>query len=430
MEIEFQYGSTGVRFEIPDESHSRVMKANKMSVLKDPVGEIYTKLNNPMNSQPFDQLLRKKMRNPEDYIIILVDDHTRPISSKFFLDALSKIFQNHNIGDERIKILVAAGLHRKSSLLELKRMLGEEHINRFDILFHDANNEMELEYIGETSRGTGVYLNTHYVQAAFRIASGYVEPHFFSGYSGGRKAIVPGIAGKSTILRNHSEKNIDSRYARFGILEHNPLHEELVEATRLLKPDFCINAIINQNHQITHIAAGNIFAVHNHLVQIQERECFREISKLYDIVICGNGGFPLDLNLYQAVKSMAIGELACKKQGVIIAVNECRDGVGQEYFNKLNNSGYTPEEIYKNALSGKLNIPDIWQIQVMARILMHHTVYIVSSMKESQIGNIGLKHAETVEKAIKFASKDLQKKMDEISILVLPDGPKVLPKKV
>jgi nickel-dependent lactate racemase len=196
----------------------------------------------------------------------------------------------------------------------------------------------------------------------------------------------------------------------------------------LLKPDFCINAILNRNHAITHVAAGNIFAVFNHLVQIQEQQCFRDLHKKYDIVICGNGGFPLDLNLYQAVKSMAIGEIACKDKGIIIAVNECKDGVGQESFNQLINSGETPEKIYENALNGKIAVPDVWEIQVMARILMHHSVYVVSSMKKSELGNTGLKYASSVEEAIKNGVTDLGKVPEKITILVLPDGPLVLPK--
>ena len=330
--------------------------------------------------------------------------------------------------DEKIKILVSTGLHRRPNHSELIRMIGSEHLNRFDVLFHDAKNEMELDYVGDTSSGNSVYLNTYYVNAAFRIATGYVEPHFFSGFSGGRKAIVPGIAGKNTILFNHSAKNIHSEYARFGSLEGNPLHQDMEEATRLLKPDFCINAILNRYHKLTHIAAGNIFAVFNSLVQIQEQKCFKDIPKKYDMVICGNGGFPLDLNLYQAVKSMVIGELACKKGGIIISVNECRDGIGQESFSELINSGDTPEVIYEKALDGRINVPDIWEIQVMSRVLMNHVVFVVSTMKESELGNTGLRFASSVEDAINRGLEELGSLPGDTSILIIPDGPLMLPK--
>ena len=136
----------------------------------------------------------------------------------------------------------------------------------------------------------------------------------------------------------------------------------------------------------------------------------------------------MDLNLYQAVKSMVIGELACKKNGIIIAVNECRDGVGQDSFKELINSGDSPKIIYENALNGKIAVPDIWEIQVMARVLMNHFVYVISSMKESEIGNTGLLYAESVEDAIKKSSLRLDKRPEDIEVLALPDGPIILPK--
>jgi nickel-dependent lactate racemase len=306
-------------------------------------------------------------------------------------------------------------------------MIGDEYLEKFDVLFHNAENEEELEYIGETDSGNSVYLNTHYVQAAFRIVTGYVEPHFFSGYSGGRKAILPGIAGKETIIQNHSAKKIHSSNARFGIASNNPIHEEMEEATRMSKPEFCINAILNKDHEITHIAAGNIFAVFNHLVQIQEKTCFTQIKDQYDIVICTNGGYPLDQNLYQAVKSMAIGEMASKKNGIIISINECRDGVGQDGFNSLINSGQTPIEIYNDALEGTITMHGIWQIQIMARVLRNHSVYVVSSLEEKALGNVGLKFGKTVEEAIFKGIDELKKPIDEISVLLLPDGPLLLP---
>ena len=429
MEVDFLYGTTGLKFSIPNEFPITCLRAEDTPSLQNLVQEIIDKLEHPMSSQPLSQLLAKKMKNNhEDDIVVLIDDHTRPISSKYFLDALSKIFRSQNITDERVKILVSTGLHRKSTHSELVRMIGEEHLDRFDVIYHDANNEMELDHVGDTSSGNAIYLNSHYVQAAFRIVTGYVEPHFFSGFSGGRKAVLPGIAGKNSILFNHSAKNIHSESARFGGLENNSLHEDMIEATRLLKPEFCINAILNRDHDITHIAAGNIFAVFNHLVQIQQKNCFKEISHKYDIVICGNGGFPLDLNLYQSVKSMVIGELACKENGVIIAVNECRDGAGQKSFKELINSGDSPNLIYEKALNGQIEVPDIWEIQVMSRVLMHHSVYVVSSMSESELGNTGLKYAKNVEDAIQKGVIELGKLPKDTKILVLPDGPLVLPK--
>jgi nickel-dependent lactate racemase len=174
------------------------------------------------------------------------------------------------------------------------------------------------------------------------------------------------------------------------------------------------------------VAAGDLELVHKRLVDYQKNHIFKEIQEPFDIVVCGNGGYPLDLNLYQAVKSMAIGEMGVKRGGTIISVNECREGVGvgQDKFKELIFSGKTPEEIYNRILKKEIVVPDQWQIQVLTRILMKSEIYIVSKMKEEEIGNIGLKYANTVENAI---NQSLIKHGYNAKILILPNGPQILP---
>ncbi|MCP4763138.1 MAG: nickel-dependent lactate racemase, partial [archaeon] len=327
MKVDFQYGKSGLIFNIPEKYENVTILEPKEDIgLKDPVNEIYNSFQKPMSSKPLKLLLQRRKVGE---IVIIVEDHTRPLKSKSIIEALIKIFSELNINDNEVKILVATGLHRSSTPDELERMLGIDIINRFDIIFHDANNKMDLDNIGENKFGNQIYLNSLYINAGFRIVTGYVEPHFFAGYSGGRKSLIPGIAGKETILNNHSAKNCDNENARFGFLKGNPIHEDASEAVKMAKPDFCINTIINSTHEITKVASGNITSVHNYLVQIQQKKCFSEIDKKFDIILCGNGGYPLDLNLYQSVKSMAIGEIAVKKGGIIISINECSDKVGQ-----------------------------------------------------------------------------------------------------
>ncbi|MHA1338380.1 MAG: nickel-dependent lactate racemase [Promethearchaeota archaeon] len=428
-EVIFQYGTSGLKFNIPDELDAIVLEPIEQKPLENPVEHIYKCLLQPLNSKPLNQILEKWLEKKQGNIVIVVEDHTRPMPSKPVLYAIIKLFKEININDNDVKILIGTGLHRAPTSDELRRMLGDEIINRFDIIFHNANNQNKLEYVGNTKFGTEVYLNSSYVNAGVKIITGYVEPHFFAGFSGGRKSLIPGIAGKDTILSNHSASNIHGN-ARFGELIGNRVHEDAVEAVKLpkAKPDFCINVLINSKHEITHVSCGNIFAVHNILVQKLNNICFKKFNHRFDIVMCGNGGAPLDLNLYQAVKSMAIGELAVKENGYIIAINECRDGVGQDSFNNLINSGKTPKQIYKDAIEGVIKVPDIWEIQILARILMKHKIFVVSSMKEDELGNIGLMYAESVEDALSKIFKEINKPLNEIKTLILPKGPQILPK--
>ena len=204
------------------------------------------------------------------------------------------------------------------------------------------------------------------------------------------------------------------------------MNEHSLEIAKKAKVDFIVNVCINEHHQITQVAAGDLEKAHEFLVGYQLKKVFREISEPYDIVVCGNGGYPLDLNLYQAVKSMALGEMAVKQGGTIISANECSDGVGigQEDFRKLLFSGMTPSEIYNKILTKEILVPDQWEIQILARVLMKAEIYIVSSLKDDGIGNIGLKLSHTVEEAIQ---KSLEKHGKSARILILPNGPQVLP---
>ncbi len=208
--------------------------------------------------------------------------------------------------------------------------------------------------------------------------------------------------------------------------KENPLHTQAFEISNSIGVDFIVNVCINERHEIVQIAAGDLNEAHESLVIYQKKHIFREIKEPYDIVVCGNGGYPLDLNLYQAVKSMAIGEMAVKNSGTIIAVNECAEGIGigQDKFKELLYSGMNPSDIHRKILNKDIIASDQWEIQILARVLMKAEIFIISNLKEDEIGNIGLKYAETVEEAIKIS---LNKYGPKASILFLPNGPFVLP---
>ncbi|MFX1554042.1 MAG: nickel-dependent lactate racemase, partial [Promethearchaeota archaeon] len=359
-------------------------------------------------------------------VCIIANDATRPVPSSLILEVLIDELGKYGIKDNQIKILIATGLHRASRDEELERILGKNLKMRLKTIDHIATDRKSLFNLGITKDKNPIFINKHYCEADLKILTGYVEPHFFFGFSGGRKSIIPGIAGIETIQANHSAENIASPYSRFGIYKENLLHKNAMEITKRVGVDFIINVCINELHEIVEIAAGDIEKVHEKLVDYQLKHIFREINKPCDIIICGNGGYPLDLNLYQAVKSMAIGEMAVKKGGTIIAVNECADGIGigQDEFKKLIFSGMAPEEIHKKILNKEIVVPDQWEIQILARILMKADIFVISRLKKNELGNIGLKYAKTVEDAI---TNCLNKYGDDASILILPNGPQILP---
>ncbi|MHA1678423.1 MAG: nickel-dependent lactate racemase [Promethearchaeota archaeon] len=425
MKVKLDYGKNGLMVDIDPSLKVDIFKAKNLNPLENLGLEIQRAIDNPIHSKNLREIIKSK--SEINNVCIVVSDATRPVPSYLILESLIPKLNEYGIDNEKITILIATGLHRKSQEEELDRILGPKIKNKIKHVDHCAKDENSLKYLGKTKENIPIWINKLYCESDLKILTGYVEPHFFFGFSGGAKSIVPGIAGVNTILENHSARNIASPHARFGIFKKNPLAENSREIVELVGVDFTVNVCINSNHEIIKVAAGSLEQVHDELINFQLKNVFKKITQPYDVVICGNGGYPLDLNLYQAVKSMAIGELAVKEGGTIISVNECIDGigVGQDDFKKLLFSGLEPSKLYQKIINGEIKVPDQWEIQILARILMKAEIIVVSSLKPEDLGNIGLKHANSVEEALHEASL---KHGNDMRVLVLPNGPLILPK--
>jgi nickel-dependent lactate racemase len=422
--MKLDYGKYGLEVTLSPKWNTIVLRPQKQEVIANPIKAIRDAIKNPLESSPLETII--KTRKTVKSVCVVASDQTRPVPTNLILEGVINELFDYRIQEKQITILIATGLHRPASNEERARILGDIVNSDINVVNHIATDAKSLVSLQNLEVKGPIFINKNYIDSDLRILTGYVEPHFFFGFSGGNKSIVPGIAGAETILANHSAENIASPYARFGSYKKNPLAIQSAKIAKMVGIDFAVNVCINETHDITQVAAGEVNAVHNRLVDFQSTHMFKEIPKPYDIVICGNGGYPLDLNLYQAVKSMAIGEIAVKQGGTIISVNECREGVGlgQDRFKELIFSGKTPKEIYNKILRKEIVVADQWEIQVLTRILMKAEVYLISNMRKEEIGNIGLKYADTVENAIK---QSLVKHGKDAKILVLPNGPQILP---
>jgi len=414
--MKLDYGKNKIEVNINPNWNTTIISPLKQLVIKNPIEAVRDAIKNPVGSLPLKSII--KARKSIKSVCIVVSDATRPVPTHFIIEGLLKELIDYGIQEKKIRFLIATGLHRPSRREELKRIFGTVLTSEVKIGNHNATDKKSLVSLHNSDLEDPIYVNRYYYESDLKILTGYVEPHFFFGFSGGYKSIVPGLAGAETILANHSAENI--------IYENNPLPEHSSRQAKKVGVDFTINVCIDKNHEITQIAAGDLELAHKRLVDYQKKNIFKEIQEPFDIVVCGNGGYPLDLNLYQAVKSMAIGEMGVKRGGTIISVNECIEGVGvgQDKFKELIFSEKNPEEIYNKILNKEIVGPDQWEIQVLTRILMKSEIYLVSSMQKEEIGNIGLKYADTVENAIK---QSLIKHGNDANILILPNGPQILP---
>ncbi|MHA1370052.1 MAG: nickel-dependent lactate racemase [Promethearchaeota archaeon] len=411
MKIKLAYGKKGLDVDLPASLNIEVVWPMTMKALDNPGIHVERALNSPINSPRLEEIIESKIKNDvvgdinELIACLVVSDHTRPIPTYQILPPILDRLHTCGLSKDNIKILIATGLHRRSSSDELEEMLGDEIVRDYTIICHDATDKEVLDYIGTSSSGSGIWINRNFISAHLRILTGYVDPHFFAGFAGGRKSVVPGIAGSETILANHSARNINDENARFLKLEKNPIHEDALEIARMVGVDFIVNVCLNDRHEITRVSAGDLESAHMDLVSFMANHVVKSFEDYFDIVVVNNGGYPLDLNLYQAVKSMAIGELIVRDGGVIISVNELSDGFGPMRFKEILEAESDPGQLIDKLITGELVTESQWEVQILARVLQRSDIFVVSSLGKNAFKDvkIGLKWAPDVLSAIKIA---------------------------
>ncbi|MEM2936009.1 MAG: nickel-dependent lactate racemase [Candidatus Bathyarchaeia archaeon] len=419
MMLKFPYGKGFLELDIPEVNLASVVESHSVKAAEDAEGEIVRALNNPIGSGRVEDLVKR-----EDRVALIVSDITRPAPNQLMVPPILEALRKAGLREENLEIIVANGLHRSPSRREMEELLGKRILEEAPLMNHDARDDEELVEAGRTSFRTRVTLNRRVVEADSVIITGLIEPHFFAGYSGGRKSILPGIAGAESIFQNHSFRMIGHPKARYGILKGNPIHEDSVEAARFVKLKFMVNVVLNKERQIMKAFAGDFLRAHEAGVKFLEGLVKVPTPHRADIVVTTNGGYPLDRNLYQAVKGMATGELVVKEGGVIIIMAECIDGVEHMDFQRLMEGAKTPKEVLET-IREKEPLGDQWEAQVLARVLQRAEVIVVSKgVKDSIIEDMLMTPASTPEEALNLALRKMGK---NAKIVAVPEGPFVIP---
>ena len=356
-------------------------------------------------------------------VVLVTSDHTRAVPSKLTLPILLEEIRAGN-PDADITILIATGLHRPTTEEEQRRMFGDAIVDQEKIVVNKAFEDEDFERVCELPSGAELWVNKLALHCDLLVTEGFIEPHFFAGFSGGRKSILPGICNAVTVNENHSYKAIASPYAATGVLEHNPIHEDMVFAARAVNVQFIMHVALNAEKKVIAAFAGDLEQAH-----LQGVEFVRGLAQCPsvtgDIVVTSNGGYPLDQNLYQSPKAVATAEACCRDGGVIIMCASCCDGMGGTHFEKLIVRGTVDEiDAYLSKIPPKETIPEMWCAQIFSRILKKHRIILVTNyLDHEMVRKANMIPASSPDEALEMAYGMMGR---DAEVVVIPDGVAVL----
>jgi nickel-dependent lactate racemase len=326
---------------------------------------------------------------------------------------------------QQITLINGTGTHRANTDSELRRMLGDAIVDGYRIVTHDARDRDAQVKVGTARFGNDVWLDRAYVGASARILTGFIEPHFFAGFSGGPKMVMPAVAGLETVMRNHGARMIGDPGATWGVTEGNPIWEEIREAALMAPPTFSLNVTLNKQHEITGVFAGDLLASHQAGARWVKQTAMRAVDAPFDVVLTTNSGYPLDLNVYQAIKGISAAARIVKEGGAIVAAAECWDGIPDhgEYKDMLF-AAKSPEDILAQVNAPGFQRPDQWQAQIQAIIQRRCRVFLHSSLPDDLVHRTMLLSCADIETQV---ARLLHEYGPDARLCVLPQGPQTIP---
>jgi len=412
MKASINYGHDSLVIDIPSENYMGTLNPKDIKEIDDPVSEVRRALAHPIGCKKL-----RKLVFPKDKVIILASDVSRPSPSSILLPPILEELNEAGVNNDQITIIFGLGVHRKQTEEEKKRLVGNEVYKQVNCIDHDIDDCVK---IGTTKRGNEVSVFKKILDANFIIATGNLEFHYFAGFSGGAKAIAPGVCSRNTIANNH--KHFLEPGAKAGRIQGNPIREEIEEIGEMVGIDFMVNAVLNSHKKVVKVVAGEITKAHREGTKYVN-DMFRvEIDALADIVLTSPGGYPKDIDLYQTHKGMENASLAVKKGGIIIVAGECRDGLGEGKFAQALDGKLSPqeliEELKKNFILGRHKASRV------AKIHLDSEIYLVSNLPTEIKSKLFIKNFNSLEEAFYQA---LKVKGEKAKVLVIPYGGSTLP---
>ena len=414
--VSLSYGKEKVQLSLENLNLLDVLKLAEVSPIKDPVSSLKVALANPIGSPPLKEVVKAG-----DKVAIIVNDDTRIANTSFFLPYILKDIEGEGVEREDICIVFANGTHRLLSEEKQKEILGEEIYKNYRIINHDCHDKENLVYVGETSRGNKVEINRYVVEADKVILTGSIVYHFFVGYGGGRKAVVPGVAAYDTIRFNHSFMLKDG--AEIGNLTGNPVHEDILEAVRFVNPDFLLNIVLNDKKEFLGFFTGDYIKAHAEGCRMVDKAYGIPIAERAELVIASCGGHPKDLNLYQAQKTLDNAVRAVSPGGVIILLAKCPEGLGSATLEEWLDKYSTPEEVYEAVRSDF--VIGGHKAYALTRLTQEARIIMVTDLPAETVKKVHYTHASNITEAMDLARNFLGK--EKPSAYIMPQASLTLP---
>jgi lactate racemase len=419
MQIKLAYGKTGLPIELDDPLNVTVVEPTFVPALPDPAAAVRAALREPIGSPPLLDLLRPGMR-----VGVVFSDITRPAPSPLLLAAVLEVLDA--IPGLEIVLFNALGTHRPNTESELRAMIGDAIFKRRRIVQNDTFDPTTQIRVGVTSKGHETWLNAEFMRCDLKVLTGFIEPHLFAGFSGGGKAIMPGLAGQRTVLGNHDASMVGHPNAIWGVLRGNPIFEEVREVAGQAGRLFLLNVTLNRDKAVTGVFAGDLDLAHAAGCAFVKRSAMVAVPRPFDIVVTTNSGYPLDLNLYQSVKGMRAADPVVRPGGAIIIATRCSDGIPEHgLYGRILRGSSSPQDLLAKICAPGFLEQDQWQAHVQALVQQKAAVYVRSDgLTDDQIRGALLLPCRRVEETI-----------DELlltygrgaSICVMPEGPQTIP---
>jgi len=415
VEIWLPYGRTEVSVKIPDEGFQGIIESKDESSTSDALLAISRSLEHPVDSKPLDSVV-----STGEKVAIVIDDATRPVSTPLLLSPLMTRLSRAGVKTEDVTVIIGTGMHGPPIDEEVAKLLGADLVGKVRVASHDCKSK-DLVYVGDTSRGTKVYLNKEFVRADVRILAGDVELHYFAGYGGGRKSVLPGISGAQTIAHNHAL--LLHPKARPGILDGNPVNEDMAEAATMARVDFILNVVLNRKNEIIRAFSGNLHKAFISGVQVVDSMCKVPCDARADIAVVSPGGSPRDVNLYQALKAVHHTIGTVNERGAIVLIAECPEGHGNDTFRewmiKFDETRLMEQEIKKRfAIGGH-------KAYYLTKALEKVKIYLLSTIPDYYVSNVfKLRPSRTANAALQAALRVVGK---DSKVVAIPHGATTLP---